>query len=256
LFRAGLEVTITELPEPLVVRRKVAFAEAVYLGSFQVEDVPGCLVQNFSESDACFNRRCIPVLVAPGVDQIGDYVSSIQPARPLVIVDARMNKTAPEAYPFKCDLLVGLGPGFTAGCNCDAVVETNRGHQMGRVIWRGSAQQDTGLPEVTSSESLRRVLRAPEDGSLVAFAEIGDHLEPGQQIARIGSAVLTSPFKAVLRGLLHPGVAVKKGMKIGDIDPRDDPTFCYLVSDKALAVGGGVLEAILSRPELRGALWG
>jgi xanthine dehydrogenase accessory factor len=133
------------------------------------------------------------------------------------------------------------------------VVETRRSHTLGRVYWNGTTQPDSGQPEGDP----RRVLRAPVDGQLIGYAQIGNHLEAGQVVAVISSQYsVTSPFKGVLRGLIHPGLHVTAGLKIGDVDPRDDPKLCYLVSDKALAIGGGVLEAILSKEDIRENLWG
>jgi xanthine dehydrogenase accessory factor len=140
-----------------------------------------------------------------------------------------------------------LGPGFVAGENCDAVIETNRGISLGRVIWNGSVDPNTGVPESVAGQSEERVLRSPADGPVIAHAEICDHLEPGKLIAEVGGLPVRAAFSGVLRGLIHPGVIVKRDMKIGDIDPRDDPRACIQVSDKSLAVAGGVLEAILSK---------
>jgi xanthine dehydrogenase accessory factor len=158
-------------------------------------------------------------------------------------------------------LYIGLGPGFEAGVNCQAVIETRRGHSLGRVFWRGSPDPDTGQPDGDPA----RILRAPCDGVLIAHVHIGEHIEKGQVIAEIDdgqlttdlrpSSVVYSPFPGLLRGLLHPGLTIIRGLKIGDIDPRDDPRLCQKVSDKALSIGGGVLEAILSKPELRAQLW-
>ncbi|MGA2491157.1 MAG: molybdenum hydroxylase, partial [Anaerolineales bacterium] len=158
---------------------------------------------------------------------------------------------APEAIGYSPILYIGLGPGFEAGVNCQVVVETRRGPMLGRVYWRGGPAPDTGQPDGDP----QRVLRAPADGEFIAHAEIGQHIEGGQVVAEVAGQMITAPFRGVLRGLLHPGLTVKQGMKIGDIDGRDDPHLCQVVSDKALSVGGGVLEAILSRPELRGQLW-
>jgi xanthine dehydrogenase accessory factor len=152
-------------------------------------------------------------------------------------------------------LAIGLGPGFQAGLDCHAVIETNRGPALGRVIWQGGAQDDTGIPERVGAYRSERVLRAPAAGVLDAVAEIGALLAEGDLVARVGVAEVRAPFHGVLRGLLHPGLEVRTGEKIGDLDPRGDPALCWLVSDKALAVGGGVLEAILSRPALRPLLW-
>jgi xanthine dehydrogenase accessory factor len=149
-----------------------------------------------------------------------------------------------------------MGPGFVAGQNCHAVIETHRGHCLGRVIWQGAPETDTGQPDAVVGRSSERVLRAPADGELVALAEIGDHLQAGQAVAQVAGLPVFAPFRGVLRGLIHPGLNVTRGLKIGDVDPRDDPRYCRLVSDKSLAVGGGVLEAILSLPALRPHLWG
>jgi xanthine dehydrogenase accessory factor len=147
---------------------------------------------------------------------------------------------------------VGLGPGFHAGVNCDAVIETRRSHTLGRVYWEGATQPDSGLPE----GDRRRVLRAPADGTLIAKAKIGEHLEEGQLVALVGGGQpVVSPLKGVLRGLIHDGLPITKGLKIGDVDPRDDAEACYLVSDKALAIGGAALEAVLTRAEIREKLW-
>jgi xanthine dehydrogenase accessory factor len=176
---------------------------------------------------------------------------------PAVIVDGRMTKRPPEPIGYSPALYIGLGPGFEAGVNCQAVIETRRGHMLGRVHWRGGPDPDTGQPDGDPS----RVLRAPCDGVLIARANIGDHVEEGQVIAEIDngqrtpSTILHSPLTGVLRGLIHPGLTVTRGTKIGDVDPRDDPRLCQMVSDKALAIGGGVLEAILSKPEVRALLW-
>jgi xanthine dehydrogenase accessory factor len=136
------------------------------------------------------------------------------------------------------------------------VIETNRGHQLGRLIYRGSPQPDTGIPGKVGGKQAQRVLRAPDSGILTVHASIGDRLEEGQTIFEVEGYALKAPFRGVLRGMLHPGSRVKKGQKIGDIDPRDDPSYCTTISDKSRALGGSVLEAILSVPGLRRELWG
>ncbi len=161
-------------------------------------------------------------------------------------------KLPPSPLPKDVPLHIGLGPGFHAGRNCHAVIETRRSHTLGRVYWTGTTQADTGEPEGDP----RRVLRAPSDGVVIAHANIGEHVEEGRVIAVVSNQYsVISPFKGVLRGLIHDGLNVKRGIKIGDIDPRDDESACYLVSDKALAIGGGVLEAILSKEEIREQLF-
>ena len=145
-------------------------------------------------------------------------------------------------------LLIGLGPGFFAGENCHAVIETMRGPFLGRVIWNGPAEQNSGVPDPVGPYQGDRVLRAPTDGIFLTKAFIGDRLSADDLVAEVGGLPIRSPFKGVLRGLIHDGLEVTKGVKVGDIDPRDDLRLCWLVSDKSLAVGGGVLEAILSWP--------
>lgn len=251
LFRAGLRPIITELPQPLAVRRLVSFAEAVYSGRIDIEGVAGVKVCAFKEALVVRGKNEIPVLPDPDASSI---IYAAQHS-PLVVIDGRMRKLSPSINCSLAQLVIGLGPGFEAGKNCHAVVETNRGHNLGRVIWNGKAQADTGVPEIVLGRGAERVLRAPVDGVLQAHAHIGDLLTTGQLIANVDGEPIFAPFDGVLRGILHTGVVVPSGLKIGDVDPRCDPSMCSLVSDKSLSVGGGVLEAILARPELRPHLW-
>jgi xanthine dehydrogenase accessory factor len=139
------------------------------------------------------------------------------------------------------------GPGFTAGQDCHAVIETNRGPDLGRVIWQGQAQPDTGVPEQVGDFQAERVLRAPVDGKMLKpSVEIGTLLAEGDEIAQVAGEIVRAPFAGVLRGLMMDGLLVQRGEKIGDLDPRSDPQLCWKVSDKALAIGGGVLEAVLT----------
>jgi xanthine dehydrogenase accessory factor len=248
LFRAGIRVFITELARPLAVRRMVSFAQAVYDRQVQVEGVVARLSQNPPEVLSLLAAGCIPVLVDP-------HATSRLELKPLIIVDGRMTKQPPDLDRSWANLVVGLGPGFVAGENCHAVIETRRGPFLGRVIWQGSAEPDTGLPDPVSHFEVERVLRAPVDGILITHAEIGDHLQAGQLVAEVAGVPVTSLFPGILRGLLKSGLVVRKGLKIGDLDPRDDPRLASLVSDKSLAIGGGVLESILSKPEIRRFLW-
>jgi xanthine dehydrogenase accessory factor len=152
-------------------------------------------------------------------------------------------------------MVVGVGPGFSAGLDCHAVVETKRGHRMGRVYWEGSAEPDTGIPEAVSGHDVDRVLRAPAPGILEGGISLGTIVRAGDIIATVSDVPLQAPFDGVLRGLIHDSVVVKVGEKVGDLDPRAEPSYCYQISDKSLAVGGGVLEALLSNPEIRQTLW-
>jgi len=265
LHRAGLKILISELPQPLAVRRTVSFAEAVYDGQITVEGVTGRLVKG-EQLQSTLEAGEIPVLVDPEASILNRLSFP-------VVVDARLTKHSPTPLPVDVPLHIGLGPGFRAGRNCHAVVETRRSHTLGRVYWEGSTQPDSGQPEGDP----RRVLRAPVDGQLIGYAQIGDHLEANDLIAEIQppsedpqsstlapqamagaenrKSKIVSSFPGVLRGLLHPGLHVIAGLKIGDLDPRDERAACFLVSDKALAIGGAVLEAILSQQELRKKLW-
>ena len=245
LHRAGIKVLITELPHPLAVRRAVSFAEAVYEGYHTVEGVTARLIEA-DQLSAWNDTDEIPVIIDPDAAILSSLISP-------VVIDARLLKSAPSPLPTQVPLHIGLGPGFYAGRDCHAVIETRRSHRLGRVIWEGSSQPDSGEPDGDP----RRVLRAPSDGIIIAHANIGEHLQKGQSIAEVQSEIensksqIVSPFAGLLRGLIHDGLHVPKGMKIGDIDLRNDASLCYLVSDKALAIGGGVLEAILSKREIR-----
>jgi xanthine dehydrogenase accessory factor len=243
LHRAGIPVIIGELPEPLAVRRRVSFATAVYAGSAQVEDCLACRVDDPMDSPLIrqiISDGQIPVLVDPD----GEYIHSLQPK---AVVDARMLKQRVERHTSPEQLLIGLGPGFIAGENCDAVIETNRGSSMGCVIWNGAPERNTGSPAAVAGHKDARILRAPVDGVVETYAEIGDRMIPGQSIAQINGHFINAPFGGILRGLIYPGLTVKEGTKIGDLDPREDQRLCTLVSDKSIAVGGGVLDAICSK---------
>jgi len=240
LHRAGIKVVITELAQPLAVRRTVSFAEAVYTGSHTVEGVTARLIEA-NQLSTWNDADEIPIIVDPNADILTSFKFP-------VVIDARLIKQTPPPIPVDVPLHIGLGPGFTAEGNCHAVIETRRSHTLGRVYWTGTTQPDTGEPEGDP----RRVLRAKVDGIVLAHANIGEHIQDGQLVAEIQSEIgnlrsqITSPFKGVLRGLIHDGLQVKHNMKIGDVDTRDDASMCYLVSDKALAIGGGVLEAIMT----------
>lgn len=248
LHRVGLHVVITELPQPLAVRRSVSFAEAIYEGQITVEAVTARLT-SADQYQVAMEAGEIPVIIDPDANVLKNPLL-ISP-QSTIVVDGRMLKQTPDPLPINPLMHIGLGPGFVAGEDCDAVIETQRGHTMGRVIWEGSAQADSSKPEGDA----RRVLRAPRSGVLKSSAKIGDHFELGQPIAAIDDETIAAPFAGVLRGLLRPGLNATKGMKIGDLDAHDDLHLCQLASDKALAVGGAVLEALLTRPEIKEKLW-
>ena len=246
LHRSGFHPVVTEIEQPLAVRRAVSFAEAVYSGQINVEGLLARRVDSEGVKAALLNG-VVPVLIDPP--------AAIRSRLPFIAqIDARMRKRPPETAP-KTDLFtIGLGPGFTAGVDCDAVVETNRGHAMGRVIWQGGAEPDTGVPEPVAGYDLQRVLRAPAAGLVHEGLPIGTIVEEGQILVYIGEHELRAPFRGALRGMLHDGLQVGRGAKIGDLDPRAEPALAFQISDKALAVGGGVLEALLSQKPIRSLL--
>jgi xanthine dehydrogenase accessory factor len=189
----------------------------------------------------------VPVLVDP-------EAAALAALRPPVLVDAIMAKRNTGTRRTDARRVIALGPGFTVGIDCHAIIETNRGHDLGRVIWQGSAEPDTGTPgEVPGiGGKVSRVLRAPAAGQVEALAAIGDFVQAGERLAVVHGEdgrdhEILVPFDGMLRGIIHARVSVKAGMKIGDVDPRARRAHCFTVSDKALAIGGGVLEAILSR---------
>jgi xanthine dehydrogenase accessory factor len=250
MHRAGIRLVITELRQPLAVRRAVSFAEAVYEGQHTVEGVTARRVEP-DQLTVALEAGEIPVLVDPNAEiLLSSYFFPI-------VIDARLIKTPPASLPIDVLLHIGLGPGFHGGVNCHAAIETRRSHTLGRVYWNRATQSDSGQPEGDA----RRVLRAPTDGILRGYKRIGEHCEAGELIAAVESpggdqrSEILSPMTGMLRGLIRDGLAVTRGLKIGDIDPRDDPGASLLVSDKALSIGGAVLEAILTRQELREILW-
>lgn len=248
LVNSGIIPFIVELPKPLCVRRTVSFAEAVYGGEITIEGVSAQLVNSLDEAEDSKSEGIIPVLVDPDL-------SLFSRIHPLALIDARMTKQRPNIALEAADFVIGLGPGFVVGEHCHALIETMRGHQLGRVYWEGSAHANTGVPGSMAKYSLDRVLRAPADGNVLAHSQIGDKLAEGDLIAEVDGKEIRAPFDGVLRGLIHPSVDVSEGWKIADLDPRNDPSFIHQVSDKALAIGGGVLEALLSQAEIRARLW-
>lgn len=244
LHRAGFPVVMTETPAPLAVRRRVAFAQAVFDGVCTVEEVIGRRCE-MEEVQSVLDSGAIPVLVDP-------QTHSLVRLRPPVMVDAVMAKRNTGTQQDDAPLVIALGPGFTVGRDCHAIIETNRGHDLGRVLWSGSAEPDTGTPgEVPGiGGKASRVLRAPAAGHVEAVVEIGDRVSGGQLLAVVHgqdgpAGEVIAPFDGVLRGIVDRSVVVQPGMKIGDVDPRAERRHCFTVSDKAMAIGGGVLEAIL-----------
>jgi xanthine dehydrogenase accessory factor len=244
LKRAGFPLIMTELPTPLMVRRAVCYGEAVYSGETSVEGITARRVDTPTEARRLVQSDIIPVLVAPEPSIVGAF-------KPQVLIDAIMAKINTGTTSDDASLVVALGPGFTAGQDCHAVIETNRGHWLGRVIYEGTAEPDTKKPGSVKGYVVDRVLRAPANGHVAAIANLGDHIKQGQLIATIAGQEVRAPFDGVLRGLIHPNVTVTTGFKIGDLDPRGVARHCFTLSEKSLAVGGGVLEAVLASDVVR-----
>lgn len=238
LFSAGFPVAILEIDRPTHIRRTVSFAQAVYDGAIEIEGVTGVRTEIPEDVRKIVSRGQVPVLIDPKAE-------SLELLKPAVLVDAILAKKNLGTVKSSAPIVIGVGPGFDAGRDVHAVVETNRGHFLGRVIWDGGAQADTGIPGTVQGYSRERVLRAPVAGIICPKKAIGDTVEKGQVIAAVGEAEIEAGISGVVRGLINEGLTVTKGYKIGDIDPRNDPVYCSRISDKSLAVGGGVLEAVM-----------
>lgn len=238
LHKAGFPVVITELAQPRVVRRTVAFASAVYEGEIAVEGVTAWRAANYDEAKGLIDDGIIPVLVDP-------ITTSREFFDPAVLIDAVMAKQNTGTHIGDAPFVVALGPGFTPNVDCHAVIETKRGHNLGRVYWNRAAEANTGTPGEIGGKSTDRVLRAPRDGMVIGMRKIGDLVTAGSAIARVDDSEVVAPFEGMLRGLAHDGLVVRAGAKIGDVDPRANREHCFTISDKSLAIGGGVLEAVL-----------
>lgn len=243
LHKAGFPLIVTELPRPLVVRRTVALATAIHEGEVTIEHLHARRATSPTDAEEiAHTTSSIPVIAAP---DLAPLIANLQ--SPIsILVDARMAKHNIDTGKDQAPLVIALGPGFTAGVDCHAVIETMRGHRLGRVIWEGSALPNTGTPGIVAGKGRERVLRAPTSGVVQWQVSIGDLVEAGEILGRVATEPVTAPFAGVVRGLITPGTAVWDGLKIGDVDARGDPAACTQISDKALAIGGGVLEAILT----------
>ncbi len=233
LWRAGFRrICMYELPMPLTVRRTVAFSQAVYDGSAEVEGVRAVYAHSSGDMRDILDSGAIPV-----------YTERL-PYKPDILVDALIAKRNTGTAITDAALVICLGPGFCAGECCHAVIETKRGHDLGRVITRGCAAPNTGIPGEIGGYTTERLLCAPADGVFIPSASITDTVRAGDVVGSVGGVPMTAKIDGVIRGLIHEGVCVTKGLKCGDVDPRGDASACFTVSDKALAVAGGVLECV------------
>lgn len=239
LVCSHFNVCLTEIPHPQAVRREVAFSEAVYEGEKEVEGVVAKYISSPDEIYQAWQEGKVPLLVDPEAT-VRDIL------KPDVLVNAIIAKKNLGTKISDASLVIGLGPGFQAGKDVHIVIETNRGHNLGKVIRQGEAEANTGVPGVIAGVSAERVLRAPISGRFSTNKKIGDYVQSGEVIAFVAGSPVEILVEGVIRGLLRDGAEVRKGMKLGDVDPRGNKDHCYTISDKARAIAGGVLEAILS----------
>ncbi|HHW41654.1 MAG TPA: EF2563 family selenium-dependent molybdenum hydroxylase system protein [Syntrophomonadaceae bacterium] len=238
LHRCGFRVVMTEIEQPTVIRRTVSFAEAVYVGFNTVEGVTAQFVSDALEAADVLKQGEIPVMTDP------DAKIALQ-LKPGVVVDAIMAKKNTGTRISDAPLVIGLGPGFTAGIDVHAVIETKRGHNLGRVILEGCAEPNTGVPGDIDGYTSERLIKAPADGIFIPRFDIGSLVKAGEVVGFVDDHPVEAAITGVLRGLIRGGIRVTRGQKIGDIDPRSRVEYCFTISDKARAVAGGVLEAIL-----------
>ena len=239
LHRSHFKICMTEIPKPLAVRREVAFSEAIYEGHKEVEGVRAKLIGTPEEIEPTWENGDIPILVDPDAKKTRKFL------KPEILIDAILAKKNLGTQITDASLVIGLGPGFTAGEDVHLVVETNRGHNLGRVISKGAAEADTGVPGEIGGYSIERLLRTMKKGTFHPHKAIGERVNKGSVVAVVDDFPVVAKISGVVRGLLRESVEVKKGTKVGDIDPRGKKELCFTISDKARAIGGGVLEAIL-----------
>ncbi|MEA4870991.1 MAG: selenium-dependent molybdenum cofactor biosynthesis protein YqeB [Christensenella sp.] len=248
LHKSGFSVVMTDLPQPTSIRRTICFSEAIIKGETKVEEITARLANSEKEAQEIIRRGEIAVIADP----VGEIAKRLNPA---AVVDAILAKRNLGTNITDAAYVIAAGPGFTAGEDCHAVVETMRGHTLGRVYYSGSALPDTGVPGNIGGFTLERLLRAPCAGVFRGVKQIGDEVEVGEICAYVEEEPIVSRIRGILRGLLPDGIHVYEGMKSGDVDPRCEISHCFTVSDKALAIGGGVLEALLHGLTQEGYTW-
>ena len=239
LHQSHFKVCMVEIVHPIAVRREVSFCEAVYEGTKEVEGVQSKLISELDEIESAWEGGDIPILIDP------DGVKTRRFLKPDVLIDAIMAKKNLGTHIKDAPLVIGLGPGFNAGKDVHVVIETNRGHDLGRMILKGAAEPDTGLPGNIAGYTIERLLRTMKKGLFHPQKSIGDRVTKGSVVAVVDDFPVIARINGVVRGLIREGVEVKKGMKVGDVDPRGKREPCFTISDKARSIAGGVLEAIL-----------
>ncbi|QZY54046.1 selenium-dependent molybdenum cofactor biosynthesis protein YqeB [Crassaminicella profunda] len=238
LHRCGFRVLVLEVPNPTAIRRKVSFSEAIYDDKIEIEGITAVHVHSLDEVKEAWKNKRIPLMIDPkGV--------CIKEVKPNIVVDAIIAKKNLGTTKNMADITIALGPGFIAGKDVDVVIETARGHDLGRLILKGEAKKNTGIPGFIGGYSKERVIHSPCDGNIDNMKDIGDIVKKDELIAYVGNTPIKATISGLLRGIIRNGSMVKKGLKIGDIDPRiSEHNNCYTISDKARNIAGGVLEAI------------
>ena len=239
LHQSHFKVCMLEIAQPIAVRREVSFCEAIYDAEIEVEGVRSRFVAKPEEVPLVWKDGKIPILIDPDAEKTRRFI------KPDVFVDAIMAKKNLGTHIKKAPLVIGLGPGFSAGKDVHIVIETNRGHDLGRLILKGGAEPDTGIQGNIGGYTVERLLRTMKKGVFHPQKRIGDRINKGSVVAVVDDFPVMAKISGIVRGLIREGVEVKKGMKVGDIDPRGRKEICFTISDKARAIGGGVLEAIL-----------
>jgi xanthine dehydrogenase accessory factor len=241
LYNAGFrKLLMTEIDKPLSVRRLVSFSEALHEGSWTVEGVEAVAIQTLDQVGTLWQEHRVPVIADPAASSKAIF-------RPDVLVDAILAKRNLGTTMDDAPLVIGFGPGFYAGRDAHCVIETNRGHDLGRLIFQGEPAADTGNPGEIQGHTTLRVLRSPADGIFESDQHIGTMVEKGQLVGQVAGQPVNASLNGVIRGLIRPGTPVSQRLKIGDIDPRGNPSYCDTISEKARAIGGSALEAILMR---------
>jgi xanthine dehydrogenase accessory factor len=238
LASCHFKVCMTETSNPQAVRRGVAFSEAIFESEKEVEGITAKRIESPDGILEVWREEKIPILIDPEAT-VKDFL------RPDVLIDATLTKKNLGTNPTDALLVVGLGPGFHAGRDVHIVIETNRGHNLGRIISNGEAEPNTGIPGSIAGYTEERVIRALRDGEFKALKKIGDVVRANEKVGMVKNTVIRSRIAGVIRGLLRDGTKVWKGMKLGDVDPRGTKNYCYTISDKARTISGGVLQAVL-----------
>ena len=238
LHRSGFKVIISELKSPQMVRRTVSFSSAVYEKRYTVEGITAALASSTGEIEDVFARGEIPILTGMEKEIMKDI-------KPDIFIDATLSKKTPDYKKDYADIVIGLGPEIVAGIHADVVIETSRGHDLGRLIFSGKAKENSHIPGNIAGFTHERVIHSPVDGEITLMCEIGDIVEEGHVLAKVGKSEVKAKIPGMVRGLIHDSIHVTKGLKIADVDPRGKDANHLTISDKGRNIAGGVLEAVL-----------